>query len=183
MSMLRCFFEKRECDISALFHGLAVSRHDEAMRHFQRHPVVALSFRGISTVSDAERAVRASFAEHAYLRHHPALSPVDRMIYRQIKRQPLSYGLFELTRLVQQAHAERAVVLVDHYDRLSSVFARGVPLPWIYSRVFVGLRDNIHVEKAVLMDRSGLAERYVQCSRVWADRARRHWTPRSLGAT
>jgi hypothetical protein len=34
-------------------------------------------------------------------------------------------------------------------------------------------RDNIRVEKAVLMDRSGLAEGYVQCSRVWADRALR----------
>ncbi len=93
LSMLRCFFEKRDTDESTHFQGLEVLRRERAMHHFQRHPVVALSFRGVSTVGDAERVVRASFAEHAYLRHHPRLSPVDRMIFRRIVRDPLSEGL------------------------------------------------------------------------------------------
>ncbi len=77
-----------------------------------------------------------------------------------------------MTRLLEMAHSARPVVLIDHYDRLSDVFDRVIGAHWIYSRLLEGLRDNVHVEKAIIMNRSGLAESCVQCSRVWASRAR-----------
>src|SRR5690349_24915474 len=48
LSMLRCFFEKQPEDLSHLFQDLAVFRAgDEYRRHFQRYPVISLTFREI----------------------------------------------------------------------------------------------------------------------------------------
>src|SRR5438046_4909095 len=52
LSMLRCFFEKRPEDFSYLFEGLAVfGAGDVYRRHFQRYPVIFMTFREIKASS------------------------------------------------------------------------------------------------------------------------------------
>src|SRR5215211_5759203 len=47
LSMLRCFFERREEDLSGLFTDLTIARAGERYRaHFQRYPVIHLTFKG-----------------------------------------------------------------------------------------------------------------------------------------
>lgn len=47
LSMLRCFFERREEDFTELFEGLAIaSAGDEYRSCFQRYPVIHLTFKG-----------------------------------------------------------------------------------------------------------------------------------------
>src|SRR5689334_4535418 len=48
LSMLRCFFEKRDEDLWHLFEGLSIAQAGEEYRaHFQRYPVVHLSFKTV----------------------------------------------------------------------------------------------------------------------------------------
>src|SRR5262245_24228623 len=47
LSTLRCFVEKSKEDRTALFEGLAVSRAAEARAHFQRYPVIWLTFKDV----------------------------------------------------------------------------------------------------------------------------------------
>src|SRR3954469_12142475 len=51
LSMLRCFFEKRDEDLSHLFQDLAVWQAIEHRAHFQRYPVIHLSFKGTKAES------------------------------------------------------------------------------------------------------------------------------------
>ncbi len=47
LSMLRWFFEKRDEDLSGLFRDLSIWQAGDAYRaHFQRYPVIQLSFKG-----------------------------------------------------------------------------------------------------------------------------------------
>src|SRR4051812_14664526 len=48
LSMLRWFFEKRDEDLSGLFADLRVWQAGDAVRrHFQRYPVIHLTFKGV----------------------------------------------------------------------------------------------------------------------------------------
>src|SRR3954447_23388192 len=48
LSMLRCFFEKRDEDLSGLFSDLSIWQAGEGVRaHFQRYPVVFITFKDV----------------------------------------------------------------------------------------------------------------------------------------
>ncbi|MCA9525827.1 MAG: AAA family ATPase, partial [Myxococcales bacterium] len=47
LTTLRCFLEKAPHDFSRLFEGLQVWDDPEARAHFQRYPVVFLSFKDV----------------------------------------------------------------------------------------------------------------------------------------
>ena len=47
MSTLRTFVERSPIDRSPLFHGLQVWDSEDARQHFQRYPVIFLSFKGV----------------------------------------------------------------------------------------------------------------------------------------
>lgn len=74
LSMLSCFFGKRDEDLSHLFEGLAVWEAGEQYRkHFQRYPVIYLSFQDVkaSTAEASFAAIRKNiqvlFDTHRYL--------------------------------------------------------------------------------------------------------------------
>ena len=51
LSMLRCFFEKRDEDLWHLFEGLLIARAgDEYRAHFRRYPVIHLSFKATRAI-------------------------------------------------------------------------------------------------------------------------------------
>jgi hypothetical protein len=175
VSMLRCFLEKNRDDCSALFEGLAVWRHETARRQFQRHPVIAMSFRGIADEHAANRILCANLAEHAYLRNDPRLKPYEAVWFECMAQRAYKPALDFLIRWLRSVHGERVVVLVDHYDAMLSVSKRWYAEQWITHNLLNHLRDNSDVALAVLIGRSDLAARRIQCVRLSPWSARRRW--------
>jgi hypothetical protein len=71
--MLRYFLERSQEDRTALFQDLAVWKDDRARAHFQRYPVISLTFKDVkaATSDSTLKAVRAvlvdAFQKHRYL--------------------------------------------------------------------------------------------------------------------
>jgi hypothetical protein len=166
LSMLRVFFEKREEDLWPLFEGLRIDRAGGAYRaHFQRYPVVSLSFKGIkpSRFADCREAfierIITLFDQHRAVLDSAALSEVDQRRYRQILDGTASSALyaeslFHLTAALQRAHGERAIVLIDEYDApIHAAWQHGYyreAVELLRGFLEAGLKDNPHLHKGVL---------------------------------
>jgi hypothetical protein len=166
LSMLRCYFEQREEDLSSLFVDLDIAQAGDAyLDEFQRYPVVYLSLGGIegatweqAWVALQERIERA-FYDHAYLLDSPELSEEEAREYRAVlagvaDREKYETALLDLCRHLRLHHGEKVVVLVDDYDgpvRAGLVGGYTDEILAFY-RAFLdaGLRGNPHLFKAVL---------------------------------
>jgi hypothetical protein len=170
-SMLRCYFEWREEDLSGLFVDLEIARSTEAhLDHFQRYPVIYLVFEGLegATSEDAWASVRLTiaetFEEHEYLLRSPELSEQEALDFRAIlagigDRALYETALLDLSRHLRLHHGAKVVVLVD--DRDEGLHASGYSAEIVdFLRVFLteGLRGNPHIFKAVLSGIPGVAE-------------------------
>ena len=170
-SMLRCYFESREEDLSGLFVDLEIAQATDAyLDHFQRYPVIYLRFKGIegATWEDAWAAVRMAiadlFEEHAYLLQSAELSETETLDFRAIlagvaDRSLYQTALIDLCRYLRLHHGEKVVVLVD--DRDEGLRANGYSGEIVdFLRVFFGegLKGNPHLFKAVLSGIPGVAE-------------------------
>ncbi|NJK32303.1 MAG: AAA family ATPase [Deltaproteobacteria bacterium] len=161
LSMLRCYFERSEEDLSHLFEDLAVWRAgDEYRKHFQRYPVIYLTFQGIGTQPfDAcwrqiKQLVRQSFAEHAPLLLSGVLDDFDRRAYEAVlddSDNPTLYynALGDLSRYLRRATSKRTFIFIDDYDE---PFRHGQPEFHDFFRTLlaIGLKDNPHLHRAVL---------------------------------
>lgn len=167
LSMLRYFFEKTPEDLSHLFADLAVWRAGDAYRrHFQRYPVVFLTFRDIKQSSYAEcwakltKKIQALFGEHkAALLDAGVLEAWEARDYQAIldgTAEPVLYGnaLGDLTKYLHRATGERAIVLMDEYDQpIHAGFVHGYSQEIIeFCRTFmtVAFKDNPHLERGVI---------------------------------
>lgn len=169
LSMLRCFLERRERndeDLSPLFKDLRVWQAGDAIRdHFQRYPVLHLTFKDIKPRSFEEcwTALRlrvvALFDQHRYLLDSGRLSEVDAAQFQRIldgsaPRPAYEAALGELSRHLHRHHGERAVILIDEYDAPIHAGTLNGYAPDIlaFLRGFftAGLKDNPHLFKAVL---------------------------------
>jgi len=165
LSTLRYFFEKHPEDRTALFADLAVWRSKAARAHFQRHPVIYLTFKDINTDSFARcfTGIAAMLAEvyreHRYLLDGGRLTPEEAAIFRAILERSadqteIELALRRLSRLLREHHGERVVVLLDEYDTpLHAAFFRDYfdQAIMLFRRVLSGvLKDNEHLFKGVL---------------------------------
>jgi hypothetical protein len=164
LSTLRCYVEKSSEDVTPLFAGLSVSGAAAARPHFQRHPVIALTFKDIKDGSfDAafaaiRREIRRAYREHAYLLDEGALRPEDAAAFQQILRAEGAQDLYaeslrELSLHLARYHGERVVILVDEYDTPIHASAAADERPLLaFLRAFFsgGLKDNPHLFKGVL---------------------------------
>jgi hypothetical protein len=128
LSMLRCFFEKREEDLSGLFADLSIAQAGEAYRaHFQRYPVIFVTFKEVKAAawSQAWGAIQdkigALFDEHRYLLESDRLSERDIAHVRAIldgTADAVGYqmSLLLLSRCLARHHGQDVVVLIDEYD-------------------------------------------------------------------
>ncbi|MEZ4293964.1 MAG: AAA family ATPase [Polyangiaceae bacterium] len=166
LSMLRCFFEKREEDLARLFEGLSIwGAGGEVRAHFQRYPVLYLTLKG--SKHDTFEACWASlrekiadlFVEHREALESARLDEVERGRVRQILdgtagRELYDRALFDLSRYLHRAHGEKVVILIDEYDEpIHAGHAGGYERPILdFFRAFFteGLKGNPHVFKAVL---------------------------------
>ena len=165
LSMLRCFFEKTAEDRTRLFAGLDVASSEIARPHFQRYPVISLTFKDIKPLTwDACRDYIADelatvYREHRYLLEEGNLAPEDAALFTAILEgraaEAARVGALRLlSRLLAQHHGERVVILLDEYDTpIHAGYTKGFYDQVIaFFRDFLsgGLKDNVHLFKGVL---------------------------------
>ncbi len=165
LSALRYFLEANDEDRTDLFEGLAVWNAPQARAHFQRHPVVWLTFKDVkaTTAAECQEAVCLLLADE--IERHEALLEAAPLTSRQrayigrvldgtASRVDVWRGLQELSGLLARATGEAVVVLIDEYDTpLHTAFVHGY-----YDEAVVlfrnllsgGLKDNPHLFRGVL---------------------------------
>jgi hypothetical protein len=165
LSMLRYFLEKSPEDRAPLFAGLAVASSESARSHFQRYPVIFLTFKDIKPTSwedclaQLAGELAEAFREHQGLLTDGNLDLADAALFTAIRerratKSELVDGLKLLSRLVARHHGERVVILLDEYD---SPIHAGYTNRY-YEEVIAffrdllsgGLKDNPHLFKGVL---------------------------------
>jgi hypothetical protein len=166
LSMLRCFFEKRDEDFSSLFEGLSITQAGEPYRaHFQRHPVIYLTLKGIKAATwenawaSLRRKIEGLFQTHSYLLAGTTMDEWEVRGYRAMLDGTADRALYEtalvdLSRYLHLYHGEKVVLLVDEYDEpIHAGYAGGYTAEILeFFRAFLteGLKGNPHLFKAVL---------------------------------
>jgi Predicted AAA-ATPase len=165
LSMLRYFLEKSPEDRSPLFAGLAVASSAIAKPHFQRYPVIFMSFKDVKPrswedcLAGMAMVLSETFGEHRYLLTGESLDPADAALFSAIRerraaKSELTGALTLLSRLLARHHREKVVLLIDEYD--SPIHAgytnRYYDDVVAFFRDFLsgGLKDNDHLFKGVL---------------------------------
>ena len=178
LSMLKYFFERADQDLSSLFQGFKIWK-TEHRKEQGKYPVIFLSLKGIknSTWEDAfedlKLLISAEFERHQVLltalfpdplpegkkTGDPLLSDGEKKLFHLILNRQGDKLIFKnslkmLTLWLNRYYQKKAIVLIDEYDTpihaayLNSFydsmieFMRG----WLGE----GLKDNPHLEKAVL---------------------------------
>ncbi len=166
LSMLRYWFEKREEDLSPLFHDLAIWKAgEEYRRHFRRYPVIHFNFKGTKSESFDEtwsairRNIQVLFDEHAYLLQGGRLTERQGADYRAVldgTAEDTLYkrALLDLSAYLHTHHGEQVVILLDEYDEpIHAGHVNGYAsriLDFMRGFLGAGLKSNTHLYKAVV---------------------------------
>lgn len=125
LSMLRYFFEKRAEDSTPLFADLAIASAGPAYQaHFQRYPVIFLTFKGVKTDSfeaawNAIRGIiRELYREHASVLDGDRLDEWQIADFRAVLDGTASWALYEtalltLSSVLSSQYGERVIILID----------------------------------------------------------------------
>ena len=166
LSMLRCFFEKRDEDLSPLFDDLSIWRAGDAYRqHFQRYPVIYLTFKGVKTDTwegcwaILRRKISKLFIQHRYVLDRPDMSEWEARDYHAVLdgtagREVFQQALLDLAAQLHRYHGEKVVILIDEYDEpIHAGYVHGYAAEVLgFFRNFLseGLKSNPHLQRAVL---------------------------------
>ena len=165
LSMLRYFFEKSAEDRRPLFAGLAVASTESAWGHFQRYPVIFMTFKDVKPrswedcLAGMTNVLADAYQEHRYLLTEGNLDPANLKIFtaiceRRAAKSELTIALKLLSRLLAKHHGEKVIMLIDEYDTpihagYTSKYYDDVVA---FFRDFLsgGLKDNADLFKGVL---------------------------------
>lgn len=165
LSMLNYFFRRSDRDLSPLFAGLDVTRDAQAMRHFQKHPVLFVTFKDVKARSFAaamtgiREQIVGAFAEHRHLLDQGKLDPTQarhfqRVLDGEAGDDELQYAFKWLSQALHAHHGERVVILIDEYDTpVQSGYANGFfdDVVGFFRNFFsAALKDNSSLFKAVM---------------------------------
>jgi hypothetical protein len=165
LSTLRYFVEKSGEDTRPLFAGLAIEQRPAAWQHFQRYPVIFLTFKDVKAMSfelafsAIRREIAAAYRQHRYLLEGEGLDEQQRADFVRILGsegdETLYWGaLRDLSAHLHRHHGERVAILIDEYDTaIHAGFSAGYyDLIVQFFRNFLsgGLEDNPHLWKGVL---------------------------------
>ena len=164
LSMLRTFLEKGD-DVRPLFAGLAIASSEIARPHFQRYPVIFMSFKDVKPASweacaaGIANVLSEELERHAYLLTEGKLSAAEAALFTAIRERraattDLVVALRFLSRVLAEHHRERVVILIDEYDSpIHAGYTKGYYDDVVaFFRDFLsgGLKDNAHLFKGVL---------------------------------
>jgi hypothetical protein len=166
LSMMRCFFERSDEDLSHLFEHLAVWQAGEPYRaHFQRYPVIYLNFKDVTyeRFEDAwwtiREKIRDLYRVHRAVLDNGRLSELETRSFRSILDGSAPEHMYEralqnLSGYLHRHHGERVVILIDEYDQpIHAGYASGYTRPmseFLDTFLGAGLKSNPHLYKAVL---------------------------------
>jgi hypothetical protein len=165
LSTARYFFERSDEDRRDLFEGLAVWGDERARAHFQRYPVVFLTFKDVKygTWADCRAAVAQVIAkacrDHAVLLEGDGLAARDAeflsaLLEERASEVDLAGSLERLSALLHAGYGEPVVLLVDEYDTpIHAAFTHGYYDEAIrFFRNFLsgGFKDNPHLFKGIV---------------------------------
>jgi len=165
LSTLRCFVERSSEDMHPLFAGLAIEQRPEAWEHFQRYPVIFMTFKDVKANSFAlalsaiRQEIASAYRQHRYLLDGDALDEQQKHQFEQVLSQQGDETLYwrsllELSEHLHRYHGERVVILIDEYDTaIHAGFTAGYYDDIVqFFRNFLsgGLKDNPHLRKGVL---------------------------------
>jgi len=165
LSTIRYFLERTDDDRSDLFEGLAVWESDEARRHFQRYPVVFLTFKDVKADTFADclegihREIAVEFERHASLIEAAAPTPreracVSRVLDGSASKVDLWSSLRDLTALLGRGSDGPVVLLLDEYDTpIHAAYVHGYydeAIGFFRNLLSGGLKDNPHLFRGVV---------------------------------
>ena len=127
LSMLGHFLRKTKEDLSSLFEDLSVWQDERARKHFQRHPVISVTFKDVKadsferTLSGIGNQIARSLREHDYLLTTGKLDTGTTLRFKRILENcatevDLESSFFDLAKALYDHHGERVVILIDEYD-------------------------------------------------------------------
>ncbi len=137
LSSLRYFLERRPEDLSHLFQDLAVWQHPGARAHFQRHPVLFLTFKDIRSDSweGTFRGIRLLLQdlclEHRDVITSGSVAPeeaneLQQLLSGEATEEQCQMSLKRLSSLLSRACGEKVAILIDEYDTpIQAGFLRG----------------------------------------------------------
>lgn len=161
LSMAAAFLE-RGPDRTALFSDLEIWRNQDARAHFQRYPVIRLTFKDLKQRSWAEaRAaieilLAAEVARHAAALDDPRLDPGVKRRLLDIRdgAGELTRALLDLSEALSLHHGEKVVLLIDEYDAgVLTAWEHGYydeAVAFFRTLLSPGLKDNPHLFRGVL---------------------------------
>jgi len=165
LSMLRYFLERSDEDRADLFEGLEVWQSEAAREHFQRYPVVFLTFKDVKLrawepcFESIRDLISGAYARHRYLLDEGGLDDLDGEAFRAVLERRASPvrlmgSLRQLCRLLHAHHGEPVVLLVDEYDTpIHAGYVHGYYDDVVeFFRNFLsgGLKDNRHLFRGVV---------------------------------
>jgi Predicted AAA-ATPase/PD-(D/E)XK nuclease superfamily len=166
LSMLRCWFEKRDEDLSRLFEGLSIWQAEGDYRaHFQRYPVIHISFKDTKldrferVAAAVRKKIQVLFREHAYLLDGERLNEWELQDFRAVLDGTAEQTLYEralldLSTYLHAHHGERVVILIDEYDEpihAGHIYGYSAEiLDFMRAFLGAGLKSNPHLFKAVM---------------------------------
>lgn len=165
LSTLRYFVEKSDTDHTKLFEDLEVWQDAEARTHFQRYPVVYLTFKDVKAArwEDAFAGIRdvitTELDRHRYLLDSEVLSEREKASYSARLRDdldPPSYWnvLRDLTQQLHAHHGEPPLILIDEYDiPIQAAYTHGhydQAIEFFRNFLSAGFKDNTHLFRGVL---------------------------------
>ncbi|WP_428261185.1 AAA family ATPase [Haliangium sp.] len=169
LSLLRCFFERSDEDLRALFEDLAVAEEEEVSAdpwaHFQRYPVLHLRLGDLvheryeDLAWALQEKLRDLIDEHRETLASAALSDLDRdrlgrLLDGSAPAAAYRRALLDLTRALRRATGERVVVLVDDIDQpviAGALYGYAEAAQGLMRELLgAGLTHNPHLARAVL---------------------------------
>jgi hypothetical protein len=165
LSMLRYFFEKSADDVRPLFAGLAVASSESAWTHFQRYPVIFMTFKDVKPrswedcLAGMANVLADAYGEHRYLLAQGAMEADEieiftAILHRRASKSQMVVALKLLSSLLARHHGEKVVILIDEYDSpihagYSNKYYDDV-IAFFRDFLSGGLKDNSHLFKGVL---------------------------------
>lgn len=165
MSTLDYFLRKSENDALPLFEGLDVTKHPETMEHFQKYPVLSVSFKDTKAATfegafaTIARRLQELCEEHIYLLDAPSVPIGKRRFFERVLAGNSTFSdaqgaLLNLSQMLYKHHGSRVVILIDEYDTpIQSGYIHGYvdEIVLFFRNMFAeALKDNSALFKGVL---------------------------------